>query len=84
MQELQKKKTRPTGSVITVKVSEQLKKDMKKVDVNWSEYVRQCIQKKISQQKMKEASDELDEIRKQTKPTSTEEIVRWIREDRER
>jgi len=84
MQELQKKKTKPTVSVITVKVSEQLKKDMKKVDVNWSEYVRQCIQKKINQQKMKEASDELDEIRKHTKPTSTEEIVRWIREDRER
>ncbi len=71
-------------TVITVKIPAKMKKEMKKAGINWSEYIRQCIQKKINQQKMKEASDELDEIRKSTKPTSTEEIVAWIREDRER
>jgi len=70
--------------VITVKVPKELKKNMKQVNVNWSEYIRQCIQKKIDQQKMQAASDKLDEIRKRTKPTTTEEIVSWIREDRER
>jgi hypothetical protein len=72
------------GEVITVKVPAELKKKMKQIDVNWSEYIRQCVQKKIDQEKRKAASEALDEIRKQTKPTSTEEIVSWIREDRER
>jgi DNA-binding protein len=74
-----------TQTVFTVKIPEKLKNDMKEIEgVNWSEYVRDCLQKKVDQQKMKAASDELDRIRKTTKPTSTEEIVAWIREDRER
>lgn len=70
--------------VITVKVPSELKKEMKQVKVNWSQYIRECVQKKIDEQKMRVASARLDEIRKTTKPTSTEEIVSWIREDRER
>ena len=71
-------------NVITVKVPSELKKKMKKVKVNWSEYIRECVQKKIDEQKLRAASEKLDEIRKRTKPTSTQEIVSWIREDRER
>ena len=70
--------------VITVKVPNELKKKMRQVKVNWSQYIRECVQKKIDQQEMTLASARLDEIRKRTKPTSTEEIVSWIREDRER
>ena len=70
--------------VITVKVPKELKRNMKQVNVNWSEYIRQCIQKKIDQQKMQTASDKLDEIRRQTKPVSEEELLAWIREGRER
>ena len=70
--------------VITVKVSGELKKRMKQVKVNWSEYIRECVQKKIDEQKLRAASEKLDEIRKRTKTTSTQEIVSWIREDRER
>jgi hypothetical protein len=70
--------------VITVKVPKELKAKMKQIDVNWSEYIRQCVQKKINQEKRKTASDALDQIRKTTKPTSTQQVVAWIREDRER
>jgi len=70
--------------VITVRVPSELKKKMKQVKVNWSEYIRECVQKKIDEQKLRSASEKLDEIRKRTKPTSTQEIVTWIREDRER
>ena len=73
-----------TQTVFTVKIPEKLKKEMREIDVNWSEYIRECLQKKMDQQKMQAASDKLDEIRKRSKPTSTEEIVAWIREDRER
>jgi hypothetical protein len=71
-------------AVITVKVPKKLKAQMKQIDINWSEYLRQCVQKRVDQQRRQAASDKLDEIRKRTKPTSTEEIVAWIREDRER
>ena len=71
-------------NVITVKVPGELKKKMRQIKINWSQYIRDCVQKKIGQQDMILASAKLDEIRKRTKPTSTEEIVSWIREDRER
>lgn len=71
-------------NVITIKVPGELKKKMKQIKVNWSQYIRDCVQKKIDQQEMLVASSKLDEIRKRTKPTSTDEIVSWIREDRKR
>ena len=73
-----------TQRAITVKIPEEMKKGMKQVDVNWSEYIRKCVQKKLDEQKRRKAFEKLEEIRKHTKPTSTEEIVSWIREDRER
>jgi len=71
-------------NVVTVKVPSELKEQMKQVKVNWSEYIRECVQKKITEQKMIAASAKLDEIRKRAKPVSNEELVSWIREGRER
>ena len=71
-------------NVITVKVPSELKKKMKQVKVNWSEYIRDSIQRKIEEQKMKAASAKLDGVRARVKPVPTEELVSWIREDRER
>jgi len=71
-------------SVVTVKVSNELKEKMKQVKVNWSGYIREAIQKKIEEQRLKAASAKLDEIRKRSKPVPTDELVSWIREGRER
>ena len=71
-------------NIITVKVPNELKKKMKQVDVNWSQYIRECVQKKIDEQKMKEASAKLDEIRMRAKPVSEEELLSWIQEGRVR
>ena len=71
-------------NVITVKIPSELKKKMKQVKVNWSEYIRDSIQKKIDEQKLKVASARIDEVRNRAKPVPTEELVSWIREDRER
>lgn len=73
-----------TQTVFTVKIPEELKKKMNQIDINWSEYVRECLQKKVNYERRKAAFEKLDEIRKRAKPVSTEEIVQWIREDRER
>ena len=72
------------SSAITVKIPDQMKKKMKQVKANWSEYIRECVQKKIDEQKKKAASVKLDEIRKRAKPVSEEELLSWIREGRER
>ena len=71
-------------NVVTVKIPSELKKKMKQIKVNWSEYIRDSIQKKIEEQQMKAASAKLDEVRTRVKPVPTEELVSWIREDRER
>jgi len=71
-------------SVITVKVSNELKEKMKHVKVNWSQYIRDAIQKKVDEQKLKTASAKIDEVRMRAKPVPTDELVSWIREDRER
>jgi post-segregation antitoxin (ccd killing protein) len=71
-------------NVITVKVPSELKKKMKQVKVNWSEYIRDSIQRKIEEQKMKAASAKLDEVRARVKLVPTEELVSWISEDRQR
>ena len=71
-------------SVITVKVSSELKEKMKRVKVNWSEYIRGAIRKKIEEQRLRAASAKLDEVRMRAKPVPTKELVSWIREDRER
>jgi len=70
-------------NVVTVKVPSELKEQMKQVKVNWSEYIRECVQKKITEQKMIAASAKLDEIRKHAKPVSNEELVSWFRVGRE-
>lgn len=71
-------------AVITVKVPVELRKKMREVDVNWSEYIRGAILKKIEEQRLRAASAKLDEVRTRAKPVSTDELVSWIREGRER
>jgi len=69
---------------VSVKVPEEIKRLMKKVNVNWSEYLRDAVETKIRMEMAKDAVRKLDEIRRRAGRVSTEEIVRWIREDRER
>jgi hypothetical protein len=71
-------------NVITVKVPSELKRKMKQVKVNWSEYIRDSIQKKIEEQRLNAASAKIDQVRTRVKPVPTEELVSWIREDRGR
>jgi len=68
---------------VSVKVPEEIKELMRKVDVNWSEYLRETIEAKIRAEMAKDATRRLDEIRRRTDKVPTEEIVRWMREDRE-
>ncbi len=67
---------------ITVRIPKTMKKDMIKIKVNWSQYIRGCIQQKIDDQKKKEAFEKLDQVRERSKPATNEEILRWIQQGR--
>jgi hypothetical protein len=68
--------------VITVKIPRSMKKDMKKIELNWSQYIRECLQTKIDEKKSKAAFRELDQIRRRSKPATNEEILGWIQQGR--
>jgi hypothetical protein len=70
--------------VVTVKVPRELKKKMKQVDMNWSQFIRECIERKMDEQRIREASRRLDDIRGRGEQVPTKELVSWIREERER
>ena len=68
---------------VSVKVPEELRELMKRININWSEYLREVIEAKVREELAKEASRELDEIRARARRVPTEVIVKWIREERE-
>lgn len=57
---------------------------MKKVDVNWSEYLRGGVEAKVRVEMARDAMRRLDKIRERASGVPIEELVRWIREDGER
>ena len=72
-------------SVITVRVSKELReKMMRRKDVNWSEVVRQSIERRLTMEDRIAASEQLDRVRGSAKPVKEDQIRQWIREDRRR
>ena len=70
--------------MITIRIPEELKEEMKKYDVNWSEVVRKAIEEKIRSIRMEEALEKIREVRRRSKPVKKGELDAWIREDRGR
>ena len=68
---------------VSVKVPEELREMMRRVKVDWSEYLREAIRAKIREELAKEASEKLDEIRGKAGKVPTNVRVKWIREERE-
>lgn len=70
-------------ATITVRVPEEIKREMKELKhINWSEVVREAIAEEIKRNKMKRASQTIDELRAKSK-------IKWdsvavIREWREK
>ncbi len=70
-------------SVVSIRIPKKLKEEMKKVNVNWSKYLRSVIEEKIRQIKMEEASRKIDEIRNKT-AMGVFNAAKSIREDRDK
>jgi len=71
---------------VTVKVDEDLKKKMASVKINWSEYIRESIHRRIEMEERKSAAKELLEglrVRKHVAPRGfINKTLRELREGR--
>ncbi len=73
-------------AIITVRVSEEIKKKMKEVNINWSEFIRKAIEDKIYEEKKKNLAKAIlinERVKKKSKGEDrAEEIVRRFRDER--
>ncbi|MGQ4892109.1 MAG: hypothetical protein ACP6IP_06430 [Candidatus Njordarchaeia archaeon] len=73
------------SDVVVIRIPNELKKEMKKIKINWSEYLREKIRERIRKEKLKQIWDEIEELKKLIPPSPTKDFsTRSIREDRER
>jgi len=73
-------------AVITVRISEKIKKKMSRIDINWSEYVRSAIMKKIDEGRRNNLAKAVlinERLRRKSRgEMSSEEIIRKFRDER--
>jgi hypothetical protein len=66
--------------VVTVRVPEKIKKEMTRYDVNWSEYLREAIRKRILDAKRREIAARMDRLRAKTKGKNVnlaQVVIEW-------
>lgn len=66
--------------MISVRVEEELKRKMKALpSVNWSEYIREAVERRIMEEEMRKACETMDRLAEKTsgKWRGTEEIRKW-------
>ena len=61
---------------------EELKRRMREVEINWSEYLRQKIEERIEIERRKRAAELMDAIRSKTRPGAFD-AAGSVREDRD-
>ncbi len=73
-------------AVITVRIDDETKKLMNEIRINWSEFIREAIRKKIEEEKNRNLAKAIlinERLRKKSKgEAKAEEIIRQFREDR--
>ena len=72
-------------SVVSVKVPQELKKDMekRKEKINWSEEIRTFISQKIEEEQRRENLEIAEKILKSTRKLSKGEAMKIVRQDRD-
>jgi len=73
-------------TVITVRINEEIKKMMNKININWSEFIREAIRNKIEEERRRNLAKAVlinERIRKKSKgEMKAEEIIREFRNKR--
>ena len=68
------------SEVLTVRVPKETKDEMGNFEINWSEYIRETIRKKIIELKREHAFKEMDKIRTKipkSKLSMADEVIKW-------
>lgn len=71
-----------TGASLSIRLPEETKKKMKKLDVDWAEYIRKAVEDKIREERRKKSAESADVIRAKTKRGEFDS-AKSIREDRD-
>ena len=70
--------------MISVRVDEGLKEKMGRYpQINWSEYIRENVERRVREEEMREASEVMDGLSRKTDPqwSGAREIRRWRSRD---
>jgi post-segregation antitoxin (ccd killing protein) len=71
---------------LSIRVDDDLKKEMSSLDINWSDYIREAIKTKVAEEKRRKAGEELLASLKKEEHTVPEgfinETIRRAREAR--
>lgn len=70
--------------VVSVRVPEKLREEMRKLNVEWADFFREAIAEKVKKEKMKQACQAMDEVRRKTEgvPFDSTRVIREAREQR--
>ncbi|AAL81477.1 hypothetical protein PFDSM3638_06745 [Pyrococcus furiosus DSM 3638] len=69
--------------VVSFRIPRELKKEMKKIDINWSEEVRKFIEEKVKEYKRKKALEEIDAMLANLPKAEKGTARKYVREDRD-
>lgn len=68
------------SEMLTVRIPEEIKNDMDKFKINWSEFIREVLKNKIIELQRDKAFKDMDSIRdgiKQSKVNMADEVIKW-------
>ena len=68
------------SDVLTVRIPVDIKKAMEGFDINWSEYLRESIRRKVTELRREMAFRKMDELRVKNRGKAfnmSEEVIRW-------
>ncbi|MGB9895582.1 MAG: hypothetical protein ACPLN2_06760 [Thermoproteota archaeon] len=72
-------------AIITVRVDEEIKKMMKEIKINWSDFIKDAIKSKIDEEKRKNLAKAVlinEKLKRKSKgEAKAEEIIRKFREE---
>jgi post-segregation antitoxin (ccd killing protein) len=71
------------SEVVTVRISKELKKKIRDLEINVSEFVRRSLEEEVKRREREALLSSLAEVRKTLSKLSDDEIIRAIRSSRE-
>ena len=71
------------STVMSIRIPPELRREMKKYDINWSEEIREFIKRRIEEEEKKRALQEVIELVESLPGVPKGTAKRLVREDRE-